>query len=149
MILRLLIVLALALGTSPALAADATYPPGSRIGLVPPDGGDGVGHRAEMDGNVLRLRDHPAAIVEAKAKRVAQAAREDFQLRRLALRIQSPDAGGVGVFACLRSVWIVSRLAVIRARATAEINLAVRALGDPTRAMIESADAVGIVEARP
>ena len=38
MILRLLIVLALALGTSPALAADATYPPGSRIGLAPPAG---------------------------------------------------------------------------------------------------------------
>ena len=38
MVLRLLIVLALALGISPALAADATYPPGSRIGLAPPDG---------------------------------------------------------------------------------------------------------------
>ena len=38
MILRLLILLALALGTSPALAADATYPPGSRIGLAPPAG---------------------------------------------------------------------------------------------------------------
>src|SRR6516162_6545881 len=38
MILRLLILLALALGTSPALAADATYPPGSRIGLAPPPG---------------------------------------------------------------------------------------------------------------
>src|SRR6202048_3696344 len=38
MILRLLIVLALALGASPALAADATYPPGSRIGLAPPAG---------------------------------------------------------------------------------------------------------------
>jgi hypothetical protein len=38
MILRPLIVLALALGTSPALAADATYPPGSRIGLTPPAG---------------------------------------------------------------------------------------------------------------
>ena len=38
MILRLLIVLALALGISPTLAADATYPPGSRIGLAPPAG---------------------------------------------------------------------------------------------------------------
>ena len=38
MILRLLTVLALALATSPALAADAAYPPGSRIGLAPPDG---------------------------------------------------------------------------------------------------------------
>ena len=38
MILRLLTVLALALGISPALAADATYPPGSRIGLAPPAG---------------------------------------------------------------------------------------------------------------
>src|SRR5499425_2015242 len=38
MILRLLIVLALALGISPALAVDATYPPGSRIGLAPPAG---------------------------------------------------------------------------------------------------------------
>src|SRR5262249_30517807 len=38
MILRLFIVLALALGTSPAIAADATYPPGSRIGLAPPAG---------------------------------------------------------------------------------------------------------------
>src|SRR5438128_11600983 len=38
MVLRLLIVLALTLGISPALAADATYPPGSRIGLAPPDG---------------------------------------------------------------------------------------------------------------
>src|SRR5262244_25727 len=38
MILRLLTVLALALATSPALATDAAYPPGSRIGLAPPDG---------------------------------------------------------------------------------------------------------------
>jgi hypothetical protein len=38
MILRLIIVLALALGASPAAAADAAYPPGSRIGLAPPPG---------------------------------------------------------------------------------------------------------------
>jgi hypothetical protein len=38
MILRLLAVLAFALGTSPAAAADPAYPPGSRIGLAPPSG---------------------------------------------------------------------------------------------------------------
>jgi hypothetical protein len=38
MLPRLLIVLALVLGALPAAAADATYPPGSRIGLVPPPG---------------------------------------------------------------------------------------------------------------
>src|SRR5262245_9613974 len=38
MILRLLTILALALGSLPAIAADAAYPPGSRIGLAPPAG---------------------------------------------------------------------------------------------------------------
>src|SRR5499427_9965478 len=38
MILRLLTVLALALGATPASAGDAAYPPGSRIGLAPPAG---------------------------------------------------------------------------------------------------------------
>ena len=38
MVPKLLIVLALALGAVPAAAADAAYPPGSRIGLVPPPG---------------------------------------------------------------------------------------------------------------
>ena len=33
-----LIVFALMLGASPALAAEVAYPPGSRIGLVPPPG---------------------------------------------------------------------------------------------------------------
>src|SRR5262245_65800566 len=34
----LLIVIALLLGASPVFAAEVAYPPGSRIGLVPPDG---------------------------------------------------------------------------------------------------------------
>jgi hypothetical protein len=38
MLPRLLIVLALVLGALPAAAADAAYPPGSRIGLAPPPG---------------------------------------------------------------------------------------------------------------
>jgi hypothetical protein len=38
MILRLFTVLALALGASLAAAADADYPPGSRIRLTPPPG---------------------------------------------------------------------------------------------------------------
>jgi hypothetical protein len=38
MVPKLLIVLALALAAVPAAAADAAYPPGSRIGLVPPPG---------------------------------------------------------------------------------------------------------------
>src|SRR5262245_23613225 len=38
MVPKLLIALALALGAVPAAAADAAYPPGSRIGLVPPPG---------------------------------------------------------------------------------------------------------------
>src|SRR5262249_31794015 len=38
MILRLLTVLALALGATQARAADTAYPPGSRIGLAPPAG---------------------------------------------------------------------------------------------------------------
>src|SRR5262249_25152034 len=38
MIMRLLTVLALSLGSLPAIAADAAYPPGSRIGLAPPAG---------------------------------------------------------------------------------------------------------------
>jgi hypothetical protein len=38
MIQRLIIVLVLALRTVPTVAADAEYPPGSRIGLVPPPG---------------------------------------------------------------------------------------------------------------
>src|SRR5262249_49478827 len=38
MIPRLLIALALALGAVPAAAGDASYPPGSRIGLAPPPG---------------------------------------------------------------------------------------------------------------
>src|SRR5262245_19159911 len=38
MIPRLLIALAIALGAVPAAAAEASYPPGSRIGLAPPPG---------------------------------------------------------------------------------------------------------------
>ena len=39
MVLRIiLIVFALAVGVMPAAAADAVYPPGSRIGLAPPQG---------------------------------------------------------------------------------------------------------------
>jgi hypothetical protein len=38
MVAGLVIVLALALGAVPAAAADAAYPPGSRIGLAPPPG---------------------------------------------------------------------------------------------------------------
>src|SRR5262245_63759146 len=38
MIPRLLIALAIALGAVPAAAADASYPPGSRLGLAPPPG---------------------------------------------------------------------------------------------------------------
>ncbi len=34
-------------------------------------GGDGVGHRAEVDGDVLGLRDHPAALVEERRRAVA------------------------------------------------------------------------------
>ena len=35
------------------------------------DGGDRVGHRAEVDGDVLGLRDHPAALVEERGRAVA------------------------------------------------------------------------------
>ena len=34
------------------------------------DCGDRVGHRAEVDGDVLRLRDHPAALVEERSRAV-------------------------------------------------------------------------------
>ena len=35
------------------------------------DGGDGVGHRAEVDGDVLGLRDHAPALVEERGRAVA------------------------------------------------------------------------------
>ena len=43
----------------------------ARPGIVRADGGDGVGHRAEMDGDVLGLGDHAAAPVEERGRAVA------------------------------------------------------------------------------
>ena len=40
-------------------------------GVVRHHRGDGVGHRAEMDGNVLRLRDHATPFVEERRRTVA------------------------------------------------------------------------------
>ena len=40
-------------------------------GVLAPDGGDRVRHRAEVDGNVLGLRDQPAAAVEERGRAVA------------------------------------------------------------------------------
>src|SRR5207237_6451023 len=40
-------------------------------GPVRHDRGDGVGHRAEMDGDVLRLRDHAPLLVEDRGRAVA------------------------------------------------------------------------------
>ena len=42
-----------------------------RARVVPHDGGDRVRHRAEVDGDVLGLRDHPAALVEERRRAVA------------------------------------------------------------------------------
>ena len=43
----------------------------ARLGLVRAHRGDCVGHRAEVNGDVLRLRDHPAAVVEERGRAVA------------------------------------------------------------------------------
>src|SRR5580765_7548154 len=43
----------------------------SGLGIVLPDGGDRVGHRAEMNGNVLGLRDHATTFVEERGRAVA------------------------------------------------------------------------------
>ena len=38
---------------------------------MPHHGDDSVGHRPEVDGNVLGLRDHPSALVEERGRAVA------------------------------------------------------------------------------
>jgi hypothetical protein len=43
----------------------------ARLEPEPHDGRDRVGHRAEVDRDVLRLRDHPAALVEQRRRAVA------------------------------------------------------------------------------
>ena len=43
----------------------------SRLGVVRPNGGDRFGHRAEVDGDVLRLRDHPAVRREERRRAIA------------------------------------------------------------------------------
>ena len=43
----------------------------SGAGSCAHDGGDRVGHRAEVDGDVLGLHDHPAALVEQRGRAVA------------------------------------------------------------------------------
>src|SRR5438132_4641765 len=116
-----------------------------------------IGHRS-----VLGV-DQPALIVPVEAERIAIAPRENLR-RLLALGgIEAEDRGGeiatgeswaarhvrVRPFAQPADIRSIPRLAVIGSRPAPQVHEAIWPLGNPAGAVIEPADAIGIIETGP